>query len=134
MIEAIRKQTLLMIFFLLFAMLTAIVPNSFAGSIHHHPSKTKHIAVGTAVGAVGGALIGGRTGALVGAGAGAGAGYMVYRHKKHKYYRNRYRRSSKLNQIKLKPRRWARQLQVALAGSHGVVYLYLNFLGQVINR
>ena len=53
----------------------------------HRPSKTKHIAVGTAIGAVGGALIGGRKGALIGAGAGAGTGYGVYKYKKHKYER-----------------------------------------------
>jgi hypothetical protein len=53
----------------------------------HGPSKTKHIAVGTAIGAVGGALIGGKKGALIGAGAGAGTGYMVYRHKKHRHRR-----------------------------------------------
>jgi hypothetical protein len=41
---------------------------------HHRPSKTKHIAVGTAIGAVGGALLGGKKGALIGAGAGAGTG------------------------------------------------------------
>lgn len=41
---------------------------------HHRPSKTKHIAVGTAIGAVGGALLGGKKGALIGAGAGAAAG------------------------------------------------------------
>ena len=51
----------------------------------HRPSKTKHIAVGTAIGAVGGALIGGRKGGLIGAGAGFGAGYGVYKYKKHKY-------------------------------------------------
>ncbi|HZS05236.1 MAG TPA: YMGG-like glycine zipper-containing protein [Blastocatellia bacterium] len=67
---------------LVFLMLAA-VPDSYAQR-RRRPSKTKHIAVGTAVGAVGGALIGGRKGALIGAGAGAGTGYMVYRHKKRK--------------------------------------------------
>ena len=64
-----------------------IAPISSAQRHHRYyrggPSKTKHIAVGTAIGAVGGALIGGKKGALIGAGAGAGTGYMVYRHKKH---------------------------------------------------
>jgi uncharacterized protein YcfJ len=57
---------------------------------HRRPSKTKHIAVGTAIGAVGGALIGGRKGALIGAGAGLGAGYGVYKYKKRKYKRRHY--------------------------------------------
>jgi osmotically inducible lipoprotein OsmB len=57
---------------------------------HRRPSKTKHVAVGTAIGAVGGALIGGRKGALIGAGAGLGAGYGVYKYKKHKYKKRRY--------------------------------------------
>jgi uncharacterized protein YcfJ len=56
---------------------------------HHRPSKTKHIAVGTAIGAIGGALIGGRKGGLIGAGAGFGAGYGVYKYKKRKY-KDRY--------------------------------------------
>lgn len=51
------------------------------------PSKTKHIAVGTAIGAVGGALIGGRKGALIGAGAGAGTGYVLYKGKKRRVRR-----------------------------------------------
>jgi hypothetical protein len=57
---------------------------------HRRPSKTKHIAVGTAIGAVGGALIGGRKGALIGAGAGAGTGYGVYKYKKNKYKKRYY--------------------------------------------
>jgi hypothetical protein len=57
---------------------------------HSPPSKTKHIAVGTAIGAVGGALIGGRKGGLIGAGAGLGAGYGVYKYKKHKYQKQYY--------------------------------------------
>jgi osmotically inducible lipoprotein OsmB len=57
---------------------------------YHHPSKTKHIAVGTAIGSVGGALIGGRKGALIGAGAGFGAGYGVYKYKKRKYQKRYY--------------------------------------------
>jgi uncharacterized protein YcfJ len=57
---------------------------------HHRPSKTKHIAVGTAIGAVGGALIGGRKGGLIGAGAGFGAGYGVYKYKEHKYKKQYY--------------------------------------------
>ena len=56
---------------------------------HRRPSKTKHIAVGTAIGAIGGALIGGRKGGLIGAGAGFGAGYGVYKYKKRKY-KDRY--------------------------------------------
>jgi uncharacterized protein YcfJ len=56
---------------------------------HRRPSKTKHIAVGTAIGAIGGALIGGRKGALIGAGAGFGAGYGVYKYRNHKY-KSRY--------------------------------------------
>lgn len=55
-----------------------------ASAQRRRPSKTKHIAVGTAVGAVGGALIGGRKGALIGAGAGAGTGYVLYKHKKNR--------------------------------------------------
>lgn len=66
---------------------TSFAPDALAQKRRRRPSKTKHIAVGTAVGAVGGALIGGRKGALIGAGAGAGTGYMVYRHKKKKYRR-----------------------------------------------
>jgi uncharacterized protein YcfJ len=50
----------------------------------HRPSKSKHIAIGTAAGAVGGALIGGGKGAIIGAGAGAATGYGVYKYKKHK--------------------------------------------------
>jgi hypothetical protein len=57
---------------------------------HRRPSKTKHIAVGTAIGAIGGALIGGRKGALIGAGAGLGAGYGVYKYKKRKYKERYY--------------------------------------------
>ena len=57
---------------------------------HRRPSKTKHIAVGTAIGAIGGALIGGRKGGLIGAGAGLGAGYGVYKYKKHKYKKQYY--------------------------------------------
>jgi uncharacterized protein YcfJ len=56
---------------------------------HRRPSKTTHIAVGTAIGAIGGALIGGRKGGLIGAGAGFGAGYGVYKYKKRKY-KDRY--------------------------------------------
>ena len=59
---------------------------------HRHrrpPSKTKHIAVGTAVGAVGGALVGGAPGALLGGGAGAGTGYLIYRHRRKNYRRHR---------------------------------------------
>jgi uncharacterized membrane protein len=52
------------------------------------PSKTKHVAVGTAIGAVGGALIGGRKGALIGAGTGAAGGYGLYKYRKHKYHRH----------------------------------------------
>jgi uncharacterized protein YcfJ len=57
---------------------------------HRRPSKTKHIAVGTAIGAIGGALIGGRKGGLIGAGAGFGAGYGVYKYKKRKYKNRHY--------------------------------------------
>jgi hypothetical protein len=56
---------------------------------YHRPSKTKHIAIGTAAGAIGGALIGGGKGALIGGGAGAATGYGIYKYKKHKYRRNR---------------------------------------------
>ena len=69
-------------------LITAMAPATDAQSRDngdHRPSKTKHIAVGTAIGAVGGALIGGRKGGLIGAGAGLGAGYGVYKYKKHKY-------------------------------------------------
>jgi hypothetical protein len=55
---------------------------------HGRPSKTKHIAVGTAAGAIGGALIGGGKGALIGAGAGAATGYGVYKYKTR--HRRRY--------------------------------------------
>ena len=73
---------------LLVLLMTAAAPLASAQR-YRRPSKTKHIAIGTAAGAVGGALIGGRKGALIGAGAGAGGGYLVYRHKKHRA-RRRY--------------------------------------------
>ena len=90
MIQITKKSMLAIVLAVVFVLLT-VAPSSFANStrIHGRPSKTKNIAVGTAIGAVGGALIGGRKGALIGAGAGAGTGYMLYRHKKHKYYRGR---------------------------------------------
>ena len=74
-------------------LITAMAPATDAQSRNngdHRPSKTKHIAVGTAIGAVGGALIGGRKGGLIGAGAGLGAGYGVYKYKKHKYKKQYY--------------------------------------------
>lgn len=75
-------------------MFVSIAPVSNAQSRYHRyhrrPSKTKHIAIGTAIGAVGGGLIGGGKGALIGAGAGAGTGYGVYKYKKHKYNKRRY--------------------------------------------
>ena len=72
-------------------MITTLAPAADAQwRRHHRPSKTKHIAVGTAIGAVGGALIGGRKGGLIGAGAGFGAGYGVYKYKKHKYKKQYY--------------------------------------------
>jgi hypothetical protein len=73
-------------------LITTMAPAADAqwGDRHHRPSKTKHIAVGTAIGGVGGALIGGRKGALIGAGAGLGAGYGVYKYKKHKYKKQYY--------------------------------------------
>jgi len=88
MIRIVQKRNVMaMLLAVILAVLT-VAPVSSAQYRRHHrvyraPSKTKHIAVGTAIGAVGGALIGGRKGALIGAGAGAGTGYMVYRHKKH---------------------------------------------------
>ena len=84
MIRIVQKRNVLaMVLAVILAVLT-IAPVSSAQRRHYHrgPSKTKHIAVGTAIGAVGGALIGGKKGALIGAGAGAGTGYLVYRHKK----------------------------------------------------
>jgi osmotically inducible lipoprotein OsmB len=66
-------------------LITTMAPAADAQWRYHRPSKTKHIAVGTAIGSVGGALIGGRKGALIGAGAGLGAGYGVYKYKNHKY-------------------------------------------------
>jgi len=85
MIRSVRKKNTLAMFLVMVFMVLALAPSGFAQ--RRRPSKTKHIAVGTAVGAVGGALIGGRKGALIGAGAGAGTGYLVYRHKKRKYRR-----------------------------------------------
>ena len=81
-----KSIAILMAMILLFL---TVAPPSLAQrrSYKRRPSKTKHIAVGTAVGAVGGALLGGTKGALIGAGAGAGTGYLVYKHKKRRAYR-----------------------------------------------
>ena len=91
MIRVVQKRNILAMLLAVILMVLAIAPISSAERHHRYyrrgPSKTKHIAVGTAIGAVGGALIGGKKGALIGAGAGAGTGYMVYRHKKNKYRR-----------------------------------------------
>jgi hypothetical protein len=86
-----RAKSIAKFFVVLVLLFSLGAPELFAGEHRrrHRPSKTKHLAVGTAVGAVGGALIGGRKGALIGAGAGAGTGYLVYKHKKRKYRRNR---------------------------------------------
>ena len=85
-----KTKSISKILIILMLIFTLGAPELFAAErrrYHRRPSKTKHIAVGTAVGAVGGALIGGRKGALIGAGAGAGTGYLVYRHKKRKHRR-----------------------------------------------
>ncbi|MGA9772118.1 MAG: YMGG-like glycine zipper-containing protein [Blastocatellia bacterium] len=91
MIQNVKKKNIVAMFLALVFMVLLIAPDGFGQRRryrhHHRPSKTKHIAVGTAIGAVGGALIGGKKGALIGAGAGAGTGYVVYRHKKKKHYR-----------------------------------------------
>jgi uncharacterized protein YcfJ len=90
MIQTVKKKNIVAMFLALVFMVLLIAPDGFGQRRryrHHRPSKTKHIAVGTAIGAVGGALIGGKKGALIGAGAGAGTGYVVYRHKKKKHYR-----------------------------------------------
>ena len=84
MIQSVRKKNILALFLVAVFLVLALAPSGFAQQRRRRPSKTKHIAVGTAAGAVGGALIGGRKGAHIGAGAGAGTGYMVYRHKKRK--------------------------------------------------
>ena len=87
MIRVVQKRNILAMLLAVILMVLTIAPISSAQHRHRYyrrgPSKTKHIAVGTAIGAVGGALIGGKKGALIGAGAGAGTGYLVYRHKKH---------------------------------------------------
>lgn len=94
MIHNVKKKNVLAMFLALVFMVLMIAPDGFGQyrrryrHYHRGPSKTKHIAVGTAVGAVGGALIGGKKGALIGAGAGAGTGYVVYRHKKNKHRRH----------------------------------------------
>ena len=92
MVQIVKKKNIIAMFLALLLVLLTVAPDGFAQRRryryrHHRPSKTKHIAVGTAIGAVGGALIGGKKGALIGAGAGAGTGYLVYRHKKKKHYR-----------------------------------------------
>ena len=84
MIQSVRKKNILAWFLAVVLLVLAAAPISLAQRRYRRPSKTKHIAVGTAAGAVGGALIGGRKGALIGAGAGAGTGYLIYRHKKRK--------------------------------------------------
>ena len=87
MIRVVQKRNVLALLLAVIFMVLTIAPISSAQRHHRYyrggPSKTKHIAVGTAIGAVGGALIGGKKGALIGAGAGAGGGYLVYHHKKH---------------------------------------------------
>ena len=92
MIRVVQKRNVVALLLAVIFMVLTIAPISSAQHRHHRyyrrgPSKTKHIAVGTAIGAVGGALIGGKKGALIGAGAGAGGGYLVYRHKKHRHRR-----------------------------------------------
>ncbi|HKP86859.1 MAG TPA: YMGG-like glycine zipper-containing protein [Blastocatellia bacterium] len=90
MVQVVKKKNIIALFLALVFIILTVAPDGFAQRRryrHHRPSKTKHIAVGTAVGAVGGALLGGKKGALIGAGAGAGTGYLVYRHKKHRHRR-----------------------------------------------
>jgi osmotically inducible lipoprotein OsmB len=89
MIRVVQKRNVIAMLLAIILMVLTIAPISSAQRRHYRraPSKTKHIAVGTAIGAVGGALIGGKKGALIGAGAGAGTGYMVYRHKKNRHRR-----------------------------------------------
>jgi hypothetical protein len=81
---SIRTKKILAVLLALVFMVVAVSPDAFGQRRYRRPSKTKHIAVGTAIGAVGGALIGGRKGALIGAGAGAGTGYVIYKKKKHR--------------------------------------------------
>lgn len=92
MIQNVKKKNIIAMFLAIAFMMLMIAPDGFGQYRrryrHHRPSKTKHIAVGTAIGAVGGALIGGKKGALIGAGAGAGTGYVVYRHKKNRHRRH----------------------------------------------
>jgi uncharacterized protein YcfJ len=90
MVQIAKKKNIIAMFLVLLFLIFTIAPDGLAQRRryrHGRPSKTKHIAVGTAVGAVGGALIGGKKGALIGAGAGAGTGYLVYRHKKRRHHR-----------------------------------------------
>ena len=91
MIQTVKKKNIIAMLLALVFMVLTIAPDRFGQRRryrhHQRPSKTKHIAVGTAIGAVGGALIGGKKGALIGAGAGAGTGYVVYRHKKKRHHR-----------------------------------------------
>jgi osmotically inducible lipoprotein OsmB len=91
MIRVVQKRNVLAMLLAVILMVLTVAPVSSAQyrhrRYHRGPSKTKHIAVGTAIGAVGGALIGGKKGALIGAGAGAGSGYLVYRHKRHRHAR-----------------------------------------------
>jgi len=91
MVQVVKKKNIIAMFLALLFVVLTIAPDGFAQRRryrhYHRPSKTKHIAVGTAIGAVGGALIGGKKGALIGAGAGAGTGYLVYRHKKRHHRR-----------------------------------------------
>ena len=84
---SIRTKTkkILAVLLALVFVVVSVSPDAFGQRRRYRrPSKTKHIAVGTAIGAVGGALIGGRKGALIGAGAGAGTGYVLYKKKKHR--------------------------------------------------
>jgi hypothetical protein len=75
---------------IMFLIITAAPAADAQWRYHRRPSKTKHIAIGTAAGAVGGGLIGGGKGSLIGAGAGAGVGYGLYKYKKRKYNKQYY--------------------------------------------
>ncbi|MEP7272918.1 MAG: YMGG-like glycine zipper-containing protein [Acidobacteriota bacterium] len=80
--SATKRNIFAMVLALVF-MFAAVSPEAFGQRRYRQrPSKTKHIAIGTAIGAVGGALIAGKKGALIGAGAGAGTGYVIYKKKK----------------------------------------------------
>src|SRR5205085_6397423 len=103
MLHLIKMKKIAALLLAVVFLLASLAPSAEAQ--RRRPSKTKHIAIGTAVGAVGGALIGGRKGALIGAGSGAAGGYGLYKYRKHKYHRhNRYYEKSRVS-LKLRNRK-----------------------------